>query len=142
MVRDKSQTRKLKDHVKKFLNKNHLIGDLNGKSPEEALTEHWFDLIDQMLLLDPQKRLTASKALKHPFFTEKSLEQACQPADLPVKDLEGDHHEFITKAERNKKQNFKKWYSFKHNKDQNNYNDPYLYSNNEPSFWKSTNLQF
>ena len=34
MVRDKSQTRKLKDHIKKSLSKNHLIGELNGRSPE------------------------------------------------------------------------------------------------------------
>ena len=69
-----------------------------------------------MLTLDPHKRLSASQALQHPFFTDLSLEPACQPIDLPVDQLE-DHHEFITKAERNKKKDFKKQYSFKHNKD-------------------------
>ena len=96
-----------------------------------------------MLILDPHKRLTGAQALQHPFFTDTNYELACLPGDLPLKDLHGDHHEFITKAERYKKKDYKKQYSFKHNKDQNNYNnEPLIYNNNEPSFWKSTNFQF
>ena len=90
------------------LNKNHLVSNIKeGMKVEEGLTEHWFDLIDKMLCYDPQMRLSASQALLHPFFTDPSLEPACAPIDLPVHQLE-DHHEFITKAERNKKKDFKK----------------------------------
>ena len=60
-----------------------------------------------MLTLDPSKRLKATEALQHPFFTDPSLTKACTPSELPVNQLE-DHHEFITKAERNKKKDFRK----------------------------------
>ena len=75
LVKSNNQTRKLKEYLKRCLNKQHLISNLKDeKNPEAGLTEHWFDLIDKMLLLDPAKRLTGAQALKHPFFTDPSLE--------------------------------------------------------------------
>ena len=105
------------------------------------MTEHWFDIIDKMLCLDPNKRLSASQALQHPFFTDPNLPAACQPSDLPVNQME-DHHEFITKAEKNKKKDFRKMYTFRHNLDQTNYNNDcgsdgrHYYDNH--FFWKAT----
>ena len=116
MVRE-SKKRRVKEHLIEQLNKNNLLADMKEEQKvEDYLGTHWFDLIDKMLTLDPDKRITAEEALKHPFFTDPSLEPACDPIKLPVHQLE-DHHEFITKAERNKKKDFKKTYSFKHNKD-------------------------
>lgn len=75
-----------------------------------------------MLCLDPNKRIRAAQALQHPFFTDSSTPPACKPEELPVTSLEEDHHEFITKSERNKKKDFRKLFTFRHNLDQNNYN--------------------
>lgn len=54
------------------------------------------DLLANMLTLDPEKRLTASKALTHPWFSEQPL--ACRKEDLP-KRLESTH-EFQAKRRR------------------------------------------
>jgi len=72
-----------------------------------------------MISLDYKNRISAKDALKHPFFKENPL--VCEPSEVlpqeirnPAPDI--DYHEFITKNEKNKKQNFKKEYTFKHNK--------------------------
>ena len=52
-----------------------------------------------------------------------------------------DHHEFITKSERNKKKDFRKQYTFRHNLDQTNYNNDSFnprYYHDTHSFWKAT----
>mmetsp|Transcript_9304 Transcript_9304/g.40591 ORF Transcript_9304/g.40591 Transcript_9304/m.40591 type:complete len:367 (-) Transcript_9304:55-1155(-) len=38
-----------------------------------TLTNNGFDLLNRMLTYDPEKRITASEAMKHPFFTEPPL---------------------------------------------------------------------
>ena len=78
MVREHGQVRKLKEHLNAQLLKNHLVAGIpDGKNVAETLSEHWFDLIDKMLTLDPKKRLSAEQALQHPFFTDTSLPEAC-----------------------------------------------------------------
>lgn len=42
-----------------------------------------------MLDMDPSKRISASSALKHPYFTNEP--KACEPHELPK--LEGEAHE-------------------------------------------------
>lgn len=131
-----------------------MTGIADGQDVAETLTEHWFDLIDKMLILDPKKRLTAEQALKHPFFTDSSVPPACPPSELPVNQMD-DHHEYITKAERNKKKDFRKQFTFRHNLDQTNYNNEHPSGSNsdkyhgnyqsslsraadQHSFWKAT----
>mmetsp|Transcript_21707 Transcript_21707/g.61749 ORF Transcript_21707/g.61749 Transcript_21707/m.61749 type:complete len:181 (-) Transcript_21707:151-693(-) len=43
------------------------------------------DLLDKMLTLDPECRVTASAALEHPFFTH-STPLPCQPSDIKLPD--------------------------------------------------------
>ena len=61
LVRDHGCHRRLKEHMRSQLTKNHLVNGIkDGASVDETLTAHWFDLIDKMLILDPSKRLTAT----------------------------------------------------------------------------------
>jgi cyclin-dependent kinase 12/13 len=46
----------------------------------QKMTPALADLIDKMLIMDPKKRLTASKALKHEFFTTEEPTQ-CNPKE-------------------------------------------------------------
>ena len=51
----------MREHLKSQLVKGHLMtGIEDGASVDETLTDHWFDLIDSMLTLDPQKRPSAN----------------------------------------------------------------------------------
>lgn len=80
----------------------------------------WFDLISKIINLDFRARLSAGQALEHPFFTQEPL--ACDkknllPAEILNFDSGVDYHEFITKSEKNKKKDFRKSYTFKHNLD-------------------------
>ena len=63
--------RKLKDHLRSF---NPLIDN-------EAL-----DLLDKLLVLNPNKRITATEALEHRYFKEKPL--ASHRKDIPLIKLE------------------------------------------------------
>lgn len=72
-----------------------------------------------MINLDFKTRISARKALEHPFFSENPA--PCEPAELLPEEIRNpapgtDYHEFTTKSEKNKKKDFKKQYSFKHNK--------------------------
>ncbi|KAA6403246.1 MAG: putative Cyclin-dependent kinase 7 [Streblomastix strix] len=52
------------------------LQDIFPKAPQDAL-----DLLDMLLQLDPNKRISASEALEHKYFS--SLPQAAQLTDLP-----------------------------------------------------------
>ena len=122
MVREHGQPRRVREHLKSQLVKGHLMtGIEDGASVDETLTDHWFDLIDSMLTLDPQKRPSANQILHHPFFTSDDVPKACLPEQLPVNQMD-DSHQFITKAERSKQKDFRKSYTFRHNLDLTNYN--------------------
>ncbi|KAI4242886.1 MAG: hypothetical protein L6R40_003759 [Gallowayella cf. fulva] len=62
---------------------------------QELLSPAAFELLQAMLLYDPSKRPTASDVLEHPYFTTE--EPAPQQA-IELKDLQGDWHEFESKA--------------------------------------------
>ena len=64
------------------------FGKIKLQSYRRCLVEHLLekrvdpeaaDLIDKLLALDAKKRLTASEALKHPYFTTEPL--PCQPSE-------------------------------------------------------------
>ena len=103
----------LEQTIKSHIEKSH---NLQG-NPETELTL-WFDLIKKIICLDQRARLTAQQALEHPFFAKDQEPAACANSELlPAELLKSgnDFHEFITKAERNKKKDFKKVFTFKHN---------------------------
>ena len=54
---------------------------------------HTVDLLDQMLILNPARRITAHKALEHDYF--KAAPAPCLPSALPKIELET--HEFQVK---------------------------------------------
>ncbi|MCJ1322262.1 kinase subunit of RNA polymerase II carboxy-terminal domain kinase I [Xylographa vitiligo] len=61
----------------------------------DRLTPEAFELMQAMLLYDPAKRPSAGDVLEHPYFTTE------EPAPMQVvelKDLQGDWHEFESKA--------------------------------------------
>ncbi|KAL1865995.1 hypothetical protein VTK73DRAFT_4937 [Phialemonium thermophilum] len=54
-----------------------------------------FDLLAAMLRYDPAKRLTAAEVLEHPYFT---TEEPAPRQAVELRDLDGDWHEFESKA--------------------------------------------
>ncbi|KAF1833947.1 Pkinase-domain-containing protein [Decorospora gaudefroyi] len=60
-----------------------------------------FELLQAMFLFDPNARPTAADVLEHPFFTSEA--PAAKRADA-LKELEGDWHEFESKALRKEKE--------------------------------------
>lgn len=59
--------RRLKDHLR----------NLNSQIDNDAL-----DLLDKLLVLNPNKRITAVDALKHSYFKEKPL--PCHREEIPI----------------------------------------------------------
>ena len=67
----------------------------------ERLSEQAFDLLSAMFTYNPTKRPTADKVLEHPYFTTEEPEP--KPV-LELEGLEGDWHEFESKALRKEKE--------------------------------------
>ncbi|MCJ1380730.1 kinase subunit of RNA polymerase II carboxy-terminal domain kinase I [Xylographa soralifera] len=61
----------------------------------DRLTPEAFELMQAMLLYDPAKRPTAGDVLEHPYFT---TEEPAPMQAVELKDLQGDWHEFESKA--------------------------------------------
>lgn len=68
---------------------------------KERVTEAAFDLLSAMFLFDPAQRPSASDVLAHPYF---ATEQPSPKRAVELKDLEGDWHEFESKALRKEKE--------------------------------------
>ncbi|ODV70469.1 Pkinase-domain-containing protein, partial [Hyphopichia burtonii NRRL Y-1933] len=67
-----------------------------SKEYKPIMSEQSFDLAEKLLTLNPKKRLTASEALNHAYFTK-------DPKPEPLyflKDVKGEWHEFETKKRR------------------------------------------
>ena len=47
-----------------------------------GFSDELIDLLDQMLKIEPNLRITAKDALNHPFFTTGP--KPCQPSELPL----------------------------------------------------------
>lgn len=62
---------------------------------QERLTPDAFELLQAMFMYDPAKRPTAGDVLEHPYFT---TEEPAPRQAIELKDLEGDWHEFESKA--------------------------------------------
>lgn len=50
-----------------------IVSSLHQWYVDRAFTSHGFDLFAKILAYDPERRLTASEALKHPWFHEEPL---------------------------------------------------------------------
>ncbi|KAF1969619.1 Pkinase-domain-containing protein [Bimuria novae-zelandiae CBS 107.79] len=68
---------------------------------KDRVTEAAFELLLAMFMFDPAKRPSASDVLRHPYFAE---EQPAPKRAHELKDLEGDWHEFESKALRKEKE--------------------------------------
>jgi len=67
----------------------------------ERITSAAFDLLQNMFLYDPAARPSASDVLEHPYFT---TEEPVARRAVELKDLEGDWHEFESKALRRERE--------------------------------------
>jgi len=78
----------------KDIHKNHFRVAFQKYLPPDAL-----DLAEGLLIYNPDKRFTASNALKMPYFVSESPEM-----ELPIglSTVEGEWHELETKREREK----------------------------------------
>jgi CTD kinase subunit alpha len=68
---------------------------------KERVTPAAFELLSAMFLFDPAARPSASDVLEHPYFTAEEPEPNRASA---LKDLEGDWHEFESKALRKERE--------------------------------------
>jgi len=54
--------------------RTRLLAASQGMSDAESRDlNHFIDLLERCLTLTPEKRITPTEALKHPFFTQRSL---------------------------------------------------------------------
>lgn len=110
-------------------NHQRKLKDYLNKETEYRYPASLIDLIDQLLILNPSKRMTVKQALNHPFFREAPA--ACDKRDIPIENNEC--HEFVVRKElKNDLDHKKKLYTFKHNLDQPNEKD-LLWSNPHPA---------
>ena len=79
----------------------HKVPSTFGEKYQERVSPAAFDLLSAMFVFDPDTRPTASDVLEHPYFTTEEP-KAKQVVEL--KDLEGDWHEFESKALRKEKE--------------------------------------
>ncbi len=84
-----------------LLRPRHRIASTFVEKYQNRVSAEAFDLLQAMFMYDPSNRPTAGDVLEHPYFTveEPKAEQAVE-----LKELEGDWHEFESKALRKEKE--------------------------------------
>ncbi|THX23685.1 Pkinase-domain-containing protein [Aureobasidium pullulans] len=79
----------------------HKVPSTFTEKYQERVSTAAFELLSAMFIFDPEKRPTASEVLQHPYFaTEEPKAQKV----IELKNLEGDWHEFESKALRKEKE--------------------------------------
>ncbi|THW70879.1 Pkinase-domain-containing protein, partial [Aureobasidium pullulans] len=79
----------------------HKVPSTFTEKYQERVSTAAFELLSAMFIFDPEKRPTASEVLEHPYFaTEEPKAQKV----IELKNLEGDWHEFESKALRKEKE--------------------------------------
>ncbi|KAF2170776.1 hypothetical protein M409DRAFT_63844 [Zasmidium cellare ATCC 36951] len=84
-----------------LLRPSHRIPSTFAEKYKERVSHDAFELLQAMFLYDPANRPTAADVLEHPYFTTEEPKPA-QVVELA--DLEGDWHEFESKALRKEKE--------------------------------------
>ncbi|KAG9531235.1 Pkinase-domain-containing protein, partial [Aureobasidium melanogenum] len=79
----------------------HKVPSTFAEKYQERVSPAAFDLLSAMFVFDPDTRPTASDVLEHPYFT---TEEPKASKVVELKDLEGDWHEFESKALRKEKE--------------------------------------
>lgn len=69
--------------------------DVLAEKYKERVSPHAYDLLEAMFQYDPAKRPSASEVLEHPYFT---TEEPAPKTVTELRELEGDWHEFESKA--------------------------------------------
>ncbi|KAF2721097.1 serine/threonine protein kinase, CMGC family, CDC2/CDK subfamily [Polychaeton citri CBS 116435] len=84
-----------------LLRPTHRIASAFGEKYKERVSPEAFELLQAMFLYDPASRPTAADVLEHPYFTteEPHAQQVVELAEL-----DGDWHEFESKALRKEKE--------------------------------------
>lgn len=83
------------DHHHPLPNTNNQLASKTLAPYKEAMCEEGWNLFLQMLTLNPNKRITASQALQHPYFMKTSL-QECSKEELTTI-VPGEWHEWEVK---------------------------------------------
>ena len=84
-----------------LLRPSHRIPSTFAEKYRDRVSQEAFELLQAMFLYDPSSRPTASEVLEHPYFTAEEP-KAAQLVEL--QDLDGDWHEFESKALRKEKE--------------------------------------
>ena len=84
-----------------LLRPRHRIPSTFAEKYQGRVSVEAFDLLQAMFLYDPASRPTAADVLEHPYFT---TEEPAPQQTFELKELEGDWHEFESKALRKEKE--------------------------------------
>lgn len=79
---------------------DHMSRHGNGIAAQRSFKKQALDLVDALLTMNPEKRMTAGQALDHEYFWTDPM--PCEPSELPSFKIES-AHEFEAKKRRKAK---------------------------------------